>query len=238
MHLELIRVICDEPELEVPVSRTCCCRGDRWSSHEHLFHSRTGGTFCQERTARQWPNALCGEEKPFAPCIKVLYGKGYIYKSSIHLFVSLFFFLFSCIVALVFAVVRCFRVLRLSIDFGASGGWSRVHQIKLDWSYLKAIFIENMSGTQQAGVYIDWQSPTIISQWYDITWTFAIYFSIPIAAAWLRYMHIIAAATTGTSSSLQLLDIKISQDRGSKLLKSVNNTFRVSCTPAWKHWFL
>ena len=58
------------------------------------------------------------------------------------LFVSLFFFLFSFIIALVFAVVRFFRVLRLSIGFGASGGWSRVHQIKLHWSCLKAIFIE------------------------------------------------------------------------------------------------
>ena len=90
------RVICDsdEPELEVPVSRTCCCRGDRRStSHEHFFHSRTGGTFCQERTARQWPNALCGEEKPFAPRIKVLYGKGYI-SHLLILFVSLFFFPF------------------------------------------------------------------------------------------------------------------------------------------------
>ena len=141
------RVICDsdEPELEVPVSRTCCCRGDRWStSHEHFFHSRTGGTFCQERTARQWPNALCGEEKLFAPCIKVLHGKGYmnLYKSFIHFIRFFVFFSFSPVLLRWFLLwcgaSGCF----VFLGFGASGGWSRVHQIKLDWSCLKAIFIE------------------------------------------------------------------------------------------------
>lgn len=122
---------------------------------------------------------LWGRET-FCPSYKSTVWKR-LYKSFINFIRFFVFFSFSPVLLRWFLLwcgaSGCF----IFLGFGASGGWSRVHHIKLDWSCLKAIFIENMSGTQwhtkQVCNYIDRQSPTIISQWYDITWTFAIYLS-------------------------------------------------------------